>query len=166
MATLTCRERREQGAMRRWGQQRVGVRLRRESQEDTNLTPRANQDRLCVCGKRQRQNASLTSQTTHTHTHTRTHAHICTIHTYAHARVHPRGHIGIHSLPGVHTHRNKHSTFLHGTCRIPIPHLSARLLDHRIPSARQRTALGKLERLPNIRPRAQHIAVAHKTHVC
>ena len=102
----------------------------------------------------------------HTHTHTRTHAHICTIHTYAHARVHPRGHIGIHSLPGVHTHRNKHSTFLHGTCRIPIPHLSARLLDHRIPSARQRTALGKLERLPNIRPRAQHIAVAHKTHVC
>ena len=102
----------------------------------------------------------------HTHTHTRTHAHICTIHTYAHARVHPRGHIGIHSLPGVHTHRNKHSTFLHGTCRIPIPHLSARLLDHRIPSARQRTALGKLERLPNIRPRTQHIAVAHKTHVC
>ena len=87
MATLTCRERREQGAMRRWGQQRVGVRLRRESQEDTNLTPRANQDRLCVCGKRQRQNASLTSQTTHTHTHTHAHMHTFAQYTHMHMLV-------------------------------------------------------------------------------
>ena len=125
------------------------------------------QSSLCevlLSGQKEQEHVSVRRQLTHTHTHA--HAHICTIHTYAHARVHPRGHIGIHSLPGVHTHRNKHSTFLHGTCRIPIPHLSARLLDHRIPSARQRTALGKLERLPNIRPRTQHIAVAHKTHVC
>lgn len=38
-ARFAGRERREQRAVRRWGQQRVGVVLRRQGQEDTDITP-------------------------------------------------------------------------------------------------------------------------------
>ena len=138
----------------------------------------------CVCEARDREREcfpdlpdnSLTHTHVYTHTHTCTHlhnTHICTCScaptwTHRHTSTHwcaPTLRC-THPLTGVHAHRNKHSAFLHGTRHIPIPHLSARLLDHRVPSARQCTALGKLECLPNIRPRTQHIAVAHKTSIC
>ena len=109
---FTCRERREQGAVRRWGQQRVGVRLRRNPGRHRSYSTSQSGQAVSVRQETERGNASLTSQTTHSHTHmythTRIHAHTCTIHTYAHAHVHPRGHIGIHSLTGVHSHQGAH----------------------------------------------------------